>query len=708
MTFQHNLFFDTEVKAPFKGALDKLGLDVYSRHPDTRLLLLQYAIDDGPETVIDVAHGQLPTRELIEAWRDPSVQIVAHNAQFDRVVMMNTARAPAPIDRWYCTRARAYAHGLPGALESLSTIYKLGDAAKKDGEALVQLFCERGEHPDAHPLEWLRFLEYASYDITALRQLYRILPAWCFTPREQALYHLDQRINDRGFKADLPLASKIIEVSEQAAASLNQRVQALTNGAIQKGTQREKVQTFINGFSDTNVVNDMRAETLRKVLRDHKAGAIQLHDSQVAMIELRLMSSKSSVSKCRTALDQVGPGDRIRYSLNYGGGGRILRWSHKGYQPGNLPRPTREQEEIDAAIEMLNLGVCYSIYGDESLGVGSDCLRGLMIADEGKKLSVADYSNIEGRILAWYAGEEWKLQAYRDQDAGKGADGYKLLGNRMTGKPVDEITKFERQQFKGCDLSMGYEGGVGAFLNIANSYQLDLVELAKVTPKVLPAEFMERGRASWAWAVRQGDTHGLPENIYVACAASKFAYREACANIANLWSDLLTCAKTAVMQPGKVFETAKGKVKMACTSDSRWLSVLIPSGRQIMLASPKIKMEKQWAVKEDGTKVEKPPKAVLVARKSPMWRYESIYGGLLANLITQGLARDILADAQLDVDAEGFPIIMHVHDEIVVEIDDADPRTHDDLIEVMLRQAKKYPGLPLAAAGYTAKRARKG
>lgn len=986
--FAHNLFFDTEVKAPFVNALDNLGVDAYSRHPRTKLIVLQYAIDNGPETVIDLAHREPIPQDFIDAWNDPSVQIVAHNAGFDRVIMQNVAHCPAHVDRWHCTSVQAKLHGLPGDLETLSAIYELGVDGKMDGKKLIQLFCEQGADPDHHPDEWQRFLLYARLDITAMRRLYHMLPMWNYTETESRLYHLDQRINDRGFKVDLELADDIIYASEIAAERLNGRIQRLTNNIITKGTQRERVKNWLadGGFE----IPDMRAETLRKSIRDHHAGAHPLSPEQLEMLEIRLLSSKSSISKCRTAKRMAGPGDRIRHSMTFCGGGRIGRFSHKGFQPGNLPRPSREKDEIAAAIQALQSGSMVTIWGDETLDASADCLRGLIIAEENHRIVAADWSNIEGRKLAWYANEEWKLQAYRDKDNGTGEDLYKLLFHRMMGTPLEEITPFLRQQGKGCltgetmvlcrsgwkrldsiavedqvwdgekfvqhegllrqgskdvlqlsglwltpdhlvwsesrwlpamfqavsndaislalasaagnlslkvmwlalvaaakgsslnaiaallstslsqaiskissllgatsaprkplqgsvglstlkqwltrstadaysaawrqlthdaqarttksietmeheafewlnagkaakvdlhscsmfkrcqggmiqgwrwiesklmatmsratfdllhgnrtsrtdvlsqhlkrnvpvydlksvgsknrfavlsaggpllvhncDLSMGYEGGVGAFLNVANSYQLDLVELGKNAPHQLQPEYMERGRGSWAWAVGQHETHGLPMEIYVACAALKFAYRDANARIAQLWEDLLNCAMNAVTQKGKAFTTAGGKVTMACDTRGDWLAVHIPSGRKIMFAKPVIKMERQWQTRSDGTKVEKPPRPKLLAKKAPAWRYESLYGGLFANAITQGGCRDILGFGLLNADAAGFPIILHVHDEIVAELHDSDPRDHRDLITVMEQLPPWCPGMPLVAEGFTATRYRK-
>jgi DNA polymerase len=342
------LFLDTETKGPGPGALAKLGLYNYAR--ECTLLLVSYAFDDGPETVVDCAHGEELPAEFTRAFDDPSVELVAHNAMFDRVVLM-CAGLQTRYERWHCTAARARVHGLPGELELLSKIYRLGVDSKQDGKALIQLFCEKGADPDAHPGEWLKFMDYARADITALRRLYALLPSWCWTEQQKRMYALDQKINDRGFAVDLELAQRMIDVSDKCKASLDLRVQLLTSGAINKGTQRAAVKDWLNG--DSTFLLDMRAETLRKALRDHKAGRVTLSDEQIEMINLRLLTAKSSTAKCQTAINLAGPDKRVRGATTFNGGGRIGRFSHKGLQPGNLPRPEYDKAIVADAIEAL-------------------------------------------------------------------------------------------------------------------------------------------------------------------------------------------------------------------------------------------------------------------------------------------------------------------------------------------------------------------
>lgn len=341
------LFLDTETKGPYPGALDKLGLYNYAR--ECTLLLVSYAIDDGPEQVVDVAHGEELPADLVAALKS-DCEIVAHNAMFDRVVASyHLGIDNRSLKRWHCTAARARVHGLPGELELLSKIYKLGDDSKQDGKALIALFCEQGKDPDAHPAEWLKFVDYSLHDITALRRLYKLLPSWCWTDEQRRMYALDQKINDRGFTVDLELAQRMIDVSNRCKASLDVRVQLLTDGIISKGTQREAVKNWL----DCDFFSDMRAETLRKALRECKAGRLALTDAQKEMISLRLLTAKSSTAKCQTALNLAGPDKRIRGAITFNGGGRIGRFSHKGLQPGNMPRPEYDEEIVADSTEIL-------------------------------------------------------------------------------------------------------------------------------------------------------------------------------------------------------------------------------------------------------------------------------------------------------------------------------------------------------------------
>ena len=709
------LYFDTEVKAPFAKALKRIGLDNYARHPATRITLASYAIDDAPAGVWDTRSA--PPRELVEAWQDPSVQIVAHNAQFDRVVTKHKW-GPTDITRWYCTRARAYAHGLPGDLGVLSGIFKLGDDGKKAarGEELIELFCEQGANPDAHPLEWLEFMEYSLYDAIALRELDKRMPSWAFGEHELRVYHLDQEINDRGFAVDPQLAQAMIEASTWAQERLNARIQALTDGLIQKGTQRDKVKNWLadNGLA----LDDMKAETLRKAVRDADAGAIDMSAELREMVEIRLLAAKSSIAKCQTLLDTVSPDGRIRHTITYGGGGRNLRFSHKGFQPGNMPRPSRARKDPEtqaAVVEALKGGYATTIWGDETMAACSDVIRGQIVAAPGHKLICIDWSNIEGRKGAWYAGEEWKLQAYFDLDAGIGEDVYKIIFHRMTGTPFEAIDDFLRQQGKGADLSMLYEGGVGAYLNIAQAYQMDLVKLARSAPEQLPLECMVRGAADWE-RLSRGDaeddekaadedkTFGLPKEIFIACAASKYAWRAGHPKTTQLWKDLLQCAKTAVGNPGKLFQCAHGKVQMGCDSKLDWLSVRIPSGRTIMFAKPRLRV----VIKKDKRGKEYTVES-LTALKSPTWHRQHLYGGMLANAITQGGCRDILAWKMLRVAEAGFPVVMHIHDEIIAEVPEHDPvLTLDHMKFLMTEPEPWFEGLPLTASGFETTRYRKG
>lgn len=673
------LYLDVEVKAPFKRALDIIGLDNYARHSNTRLLLFSYAIDDLPIKTWDLTVGEPIPKDLMQALTDESMRLVAHNAQFDRVVLshllpkyvkdLSIVKFCHQYRRWYCTRAKAYAHGLPGSLSKLSTLYGLKDLGKSDGKNLIEKYCEQGCPKDSG---WTDFVNYSKQDVEAVRALNKVLPDMSFTVQEQNYYALNQKINDFGFKIDKKLAECMVEASLKAQSIINKRISDLTNGTVIRGTQRDKLHDILK-----DLIPDMRAETIKNVLRN--SDSTELNPVKRELLELRLCSAKNSIAKCRVALDTAGQDDRIRYTIVYGGGGRNLRDSHEGFQPGNLPRPSASRKELSdqyEVVEALLSGYANEIWGVETLTACADVIRGLIIPEKGNCLISADWSNIEGRMLAWLANEKWKLNVYRAQDSGKGADGYKLLGARMTGKHIDSIDDYERQKFKVVDLSMGYGGGVGAFVKAAHSSQLDLEQLSVDVMNTLGDKYLEKANDSWDWAVKNDNTYGLAENVYKACAMLRDAYRDACSNIVSFWNELEECALSAFEIRETIHSCANGKVKFTCDKEAEWLAMQIPSGRHVMFAKPRLESS------ENGKKN-------LSVLKSPMWNRESVYGGYLANAVTQSSCRDILIQTMLDIDAAGYDIIMDIHDEIIIEV--KEEKSKEALIDIARMMTKERP-----------------
>ena len=320
----------------------------------------------------------------------------------------------------------------------------------------------------------------------------------------------------------------------------------------------------------------------------------------------------------------------------------------------------------------------------------SNAIRGCIVAAPGRKLCIADLSNIEGRMLAWLAGEEWKLQAFRDFDAGIGADLYKLAYAKSFRTTPQEVTKDQRQIGKVMELMLGYEGGVGAFLTGAATYGFDVEELGVLAYDTIPGQVLHESGKFYDWVVQQGrSTYGLSRTAFVVCDSIKRMWRAAHPNVASLWKELDTACADAVANPGTTIPVRKLKVRR----DGAWLRIGLPSGRALCYPQPKL---------VDGKVT-----YMGVNQYTRQWSRISSYGGKWTENVTQAGARDVLFYRMPAVEAEGYEIVLHVHDELLTDTPDTDSFTHTRLAELMSTAPDWAEGLPLAAAGFETYRYRK-
>ncbi len=363
-------------------------------------------------------------------------------------------------------------------------------AKDKEGKALIQLFCKprpknsalRRATGKTHPEEWKRFIAYAGLDIEAMREVHKRLPAWNYRDEELAHWHRDREVNDRGVCMDVRLAAAAIEAVEQEQKRLARLTQDLTDNEVQAATQRDALLQHISSAFGVDLP-DMQKSTLERRISDPDI-PLPLRE----LLAIRLQASTTSTSKYKALMNGVSADGRLRETLQFCGASRTGRWAGRLFQPQNLPRPTFDQETIDNGIEALKAGCADLIY-DDIMQLTSSALRGCIMAPEGKKLVVSDLSNIEGRMLAWLAGEAWKINAFSEFDNGIGADLYKLAYARAFNISPDDVDKHMRQIGKVMELGLGYGGGVAAFLTFALTYGLDLDELAdaalpNIPPKV--------------------------------------------------------------------------------------------------------------------------------------------------------------------------------------------------------------------------------
>ncbi|EPP0106483.1 DNA polymerase [Salmonella enterica subsp. enterica serovar Braenderup] len=669
----------------------KNGIHVYAE--GVEIMLFAWAIDEGPVNVHDLtADYNLPTR-LLTALSDESVLIYAHNSHFDRTVLRHAHPRLAPdVTRWRDTMVQALAHGLPGALGALCEVLGVPqDKAKdKEGKSLIQLFCKprpknsklRRATSKTHPEEWRRFVAYAGLDIEAMREVYKRLPKWNYQGTELTLWHRDQQINDRGVCMDVQLAQAAIEAVDLEQKRLAKRTQVMTDGEVQAATQRDAlIKHIVESYGVE--LPDMQRSTLERRITDP-----DLPTAVKELLAIRLQASTTSTSKYKSLMKGVSSDGRLRGTLQFCGASRTGRWAGRLFQPQNLPRPSLEQEQIDEGIEALKAG-CAGLLFDNIMELTSSALRGCIMAPEGKKLVVSDLSNIEGRKLAWLAGEQWKLDAFREYDEGTGPDLYKLAYARAFNISPDDVDKYQRQIGKVMELGLGFGGGVAAFLTFALVYGLDLDELANAALPNIPRDVIREAKNWYDESVKRKSTYGLSERVFIACDSLKRLWRRAHPATCDFWYQLERTVRAAIATPQKTLYCGYLKIRR----DGAWLRIQLPSGRALCYPSPSIE---KGNITYQG-----------INSYSRKWQRLKTYGGKLVENVTQAAARDVLAGNMPLIEDAGYSIVLTVHDEVICEAPDTDDFNDKALSALLSTNPEWAPDIPLNAGGFEAYHYRK-
>ncbi|MET4894010.1 DNA polymerase [Morganella morganii] len=667
----------------------KYGTHSYAE--TVEIMLFAWAINNSPVNVWDITDKSPMPAELKQALTDPDTVIFAHNSHFDRT-MLNHAGIKTNVRRWRDTMVQALAHGLPGALAALCEVLGVPtDKAKdKDGKALIQLFCKprpknsalRRATGKTHPEEWKRFIAYAGLDIEAMREVHKRLPSWNYRDEELAHWHRDQEINDRGVCMDVRLAAAAIEAVEHEQKRLARLTQKLTDNEVQAATQRDALLQHISSAFGVDLP-DMQKSTLERRISDPDI-PLPLRE----LLAIRLQASTTSTSKYKALMNGVSADGHLRGTLQFCGASRTGRWAGRLFQPQNLPRPTLDQETIDNGIEALKAGCADLIY-DDIMQLTSSALRGCIMAPEGKKLVVSDLSNIEGRMLAWLAGEAWKIKAFSEFDNGIGADLYKLAYARAFNISPDDVDKHMRQIGKVMELGLGYGGGVAAFLTFALTYGLDLDELADAALPNIPPKVKHDALSWYQKSVETQKTYGLSEKVFITCDSLKRMWRNAHPETVSFWYELEDTVRRAIASPGTTFPCRRLKVRR----DKAWLRIVLPSGRAVCYPSPRV----------DNGQIS----YMGVNPYSRKWQRLKTYGGKLVENVTQAAARDVLAGNMPVIENHGYAIVLTVHDEVLTEAPDSTDFSHEQLSALLATNPPWAPDLPLSAGGFEAYHYRK-
>jgi DNA polymerase len=618
------------------------------------VLLVSLAWNDGPVSVCeDFDPGKLQT------FIDEADTVVIHHSAFDRAVLRHCG-VNIPIEKIEDTMVMALAHSLPGALGQLCDILDVPtDKAKdKEGKKLINLFCKprpknmklRRATAQTHPEEWKAFCDYACRDVEAMREVYKLLPRW---NDERHLWLLDQYINDRGVAVDLDLARAALRAAERSGADLARRSDSLTGGDVKSTTQRDVLKKYINAEHGVDMA-DLTKGTVADMLKKDDVNP-ELRE----LLVIRQQASATSPAKYRTLLKGVSADGRLRGTLQFCGASRTGRWGGRLFQPQNLPRPTLKPSLIEAGIAAMKLD-CEDLVVDNVMELCSSAVRGSLVAATGKKLVISDLKNIEGRIAAWLADEKWKVEAFKSYDKTNSdlddiyVRAYAKAFNVTPQAVLDNKKSGDgmmRQLGKIMELALGFGGSIGAFSTMAKLYGIEL-----------PEEDILRIVRAW---------------------------RKAHPAIVAFWYDLENAARRVMLFPGEGARV--GPIRMDMKDG--WLRIRLPSGRYLCYPNA---ARKEGSFHYSGTN-----------QYTRKWEQLETYGGKLFENIVQATARDVLAFSIINAEHKGYPICLHVHDELITETPDTDDYTADTLSVIMSMNPSWALGLPLAAAGFETHRYRK-
>ena len=729
MKFKH-LFIDHE---SFSAAdLKKQGSYAYAEHPTTEIMLTTYAFDDGPVYCYDATDGGPMPRDLRRALRlfakgytgDEGPRMVGANyLMFDRLLLRECWGYDITPRNIIDTMVLAFRHALPGSLAAQCEVLGVSEDLAKDkaGKALIQRFCKptpknykvrRYDHT-THPQEWRQFVAYAKSDITSMREVFHRIPQWGNSRFEDEVLAVDQLINDRGFYVDTALAEAAIAAVKRHKAELQAEAAEKWGAGLTGAAFIPLLQELAPAFDVPNA----QKSTLNDLLADE-----DLPDDARTLIEMRLGASSTASTKYNPLLLGLSRDGRRRGCIQYGGASRTLRFAGKGFQPQNLARGYFSGDDLNNGIEMLLKGRANWLYDVSKLTAST--VRGCIVPTPGNKLVVADYSNVEGRGLAWLAGEAEALATFR-----AGTDIYKVLASTMFKVGYDDVTKAQRQIAKAAVLGLGYGGGVNAFLTFAKNLGLDLHQLADDMDGSFPdhiwaaarkgfeyARIQEKNKRGFAGKKPERPSYDLPKKVWLTCDSIKRMYREANPAIARFWRELDDGVMLAVKNPGKVYWAGAAvranrdkaiKITRTFTRDDDgkkvpgwWLKLELPSGR--VLSYPGVGISVEKVIEEDDA--ERPEYRERVRymgqnQTTRQWQKIYSYGGKWAENLTQALCRDILCYALVGVERAGWPIVLHVHDEIVTDVPNEPQYSAAELERLMCELPDWAEGFPLAAEG---------
>lgn len=686
------LDFETQSEADIK----KVGGALYTRHPSTSIMCLAYSIDMPATrdhvrlvTTVDTTFRSGGGYLACYAQQD-DILFVAHNALFEQSVweeiMVKRHGFPQiPQHRWRCTMAKAYSHGLPGSLEKCAQVLKLPVQKDMVGNAAMKKLMKPNKQGylyryDDCPADWEAMYEYCKDDVIVEQLIDERLRD--LRPAEQQVWFIDQQMNKRGLQLDQKLIRLADSLITEHKAYIGRRLKAITGGVVDGPTKRIPFKAWL--LTKGVKLRDTQATTLKKELETNK----RMPRSARRVIKLYLAGNKTSLAKYKKMIERSDVNGIIREILVFHGA-HTGRFTGRGAQLHNLPRP---RDTIAGIIECLktfkvdyaNVRFLYPNVADAL----ATMLRGTIVARHGHRLLIGDYAQIEARIIAWLAGQTDTLEIFA-----KGEDVYCMQASKLYGRTITPDDRELRQSGKVSILSLGFGGGIAAVGKMSKGYEMELLDLFdEIWKSSTP---FERDRAEWSYQgylrrCKRSKKKDLPLDWKRAFVADVLKQRWRAANpaIVRYWGVLEMAAIEAVMtghpvDAGDVRFFTNGVMEGKNGKQPEYLHIKLPSGRVLSYYAPRLRENKKGKVELS-----------YMGHQQNKWIRIKTYGGKLAENVTQAIGADLLMGAMRRLDKRGYQIILHGHDEMVVEMPKGQG-TLEEFSSIFASAPKWSEGLPI-------------
>lgn len=640
------LFCDFETRSTVDIA--KCGSFKYVEDPSFDVLLLAYAWDDEPVKLVDFAQGETWPEDFLQGLRDPDVTCIAHNCAFERAVIGKLLEYTPP-EHWFDTMHLTAHCGLPLGLDGACKALGLPEdqAKMKEGKALIRYFCTPPKAtktnggrpwnlPEHAPEKWDTFRRYCKQDVESMRTIFNLLKRWLPDETERRIWALDAKVNEKGMNTDQQFVRHAMEMDGKYKAELTEK--AIAVSGIENPNSVQQVKDWLKDQEDIEVPSLNKKEVADVI-------ACLKTDRAKQFMEIRSELSKTSTKKYDAFIRCAGEDDHVRGCFQFFGA-HSGRWSGRLVQLQNLKQ--NHLPDLDDARELVKTGdfECFEMLYPNVTGTLSELIRTSLIAEPGEQFVVSDFSAIEARVSAWFAHEEWVLDVFRN-----GGDIYCATASQMFGVPVEKHGQNSelRQKGKIATLALGYGGGVNAL-------------------KAFGADKMGMTNEEMAQTVD--------------------LWRKANPRIVSMWKSLETAMKKCIVHKATTVDKIGG-VRFRWEKGIVWMR--LPSGREMAYYGAEYG--------ESRFKNGMTLSYLGINSKKNFTRIET-WGGRVFENCVQATARDCLRDTMLRLDADGWDIRGHIHDEVICS-EPINGRGVEEMCEVFARPIDWAPGLPLTGAGYT-------